>query len=391
MKRIALLATVVLLTITMLVVVWQLRSVAIVLVVAIAIAAAMEGPASWLQQHRWPRWLALLAAYGGIFGGLFLVGALIFPSAAGDIDPLLQDLLRRYEEIQARVGALEGARAGLLTRFPTTEQVAVWLAGSEGQGAVQSLFGVAQQLGTILTQFFLALVIAVYWSASSRRFERLWLSLLPPERRVPARAFWHTLENNVGAYLRSEAAQSVIAGALFVVGYLLLGVKYPFILALLAALAWLIPIFGAALAVILAASIAALTSPLMAVLAALYTVAVLVAMEFYVERRMYTHDRYWGVVVVVVMLALGDQLGLLGLILAPPVAVAIQIAIDAYLAPPTPGKGAETTQTLAQLRARLESVRGQIGTETGEAALRATSLVERLEGLIGEAESLPLK
>lgn len=391
MRRIALLTAIILFAITVMVVIWQLRGVAVVFLAAIVIAATLEAPVSWLQQHRWPRGVAIIATYGGVFGGLLLVGALILPFAAREIDPLLKDLLHRYGEIQAQFGALEGPPTRLLNRFPTTEQVAVWLARSQDGTVMQSLFGMAQQVGAVLTQLFLALVVSVYWSASSRRFDRLWLSLLPPERRIPVRSFWRDLKAGVGAYLAGEAAQSVIAGALFVLGYLLMGVKYPFILALLAALAWLIPIFGAALAVILAAGVGALTSPLVAVLAAVYTIAVLAAMEFYVERRMYTHDRYWGVVVVIVMLALGDQLGLWGLILAPPVAVALQIALDAYFAPSAPGMGTGHAHDLAQLRARLTTVRGQVSAETGAAALRDNSLVERLEGLIGEAENLPLR
>ena len=74
-----------------------------------------------------------------------------------------------------------------------------------------------------------------------------------------------------------------------------------------------------------------LSGPVTAILAAVFTIVVLLLLEFYVQRRLYTDGRYWGVLLIVIMLAAVDAFGFIGLLLAAPIALAMQIAINEYL------------------------------------------------------------
>ncbi len=56
-------------------------------------------------------------------------------------------------------------------------------------------------------------------------------------------------------------------------------------------------------------------------------------MEFYLEPRLYTRTRYWRVLVLLIMLAMTDAFGLLGLLASPPLATALQIWINNLLIP----------------------------------------------------------
>ncbi|MCZ7672142.1 MAG: AI-2E family transporter [Chloroflexi bacterium] len=71
------------------------------------------------------------------------------------------------------------------------------------------------------------LFLSLYWSLDRVRFERLWLSLLPPEQRARARDIWQTIESDLGSYIRSEVAQSLLAGLLLGLGYWALGSPTP--------------------------------------------------------------------------------------------------------------------------------------------------------------------
>jgi hypothetical protein len=171
-----------------------------------------------------------------------------------------------------------------------------------------------------------------------------------------------------------------------------MGIKYPFTLALLAGVLWLVPLLGGILAVLPAMLIGLLTSPLVAVAAVVFTVVVLLLLEFYIQRRLYTESRYWGVLLIVIMLATVDAFGFIGLLLSAPIALAVQIAVNELLSTATSVTSTTPVVTgdLAALQNRLNEVRSRLSRSAaaGEAPnQRLVNLIERLESLIAEVQN----
>jgi putative permease len=385
-KRLATLTIVVLLTLFFLLILWQLRSVVFMFLLALIIAATLDRPITALQRRGWSRTLAAAVVYLAGFGGLLLLIVAISIPLINELDPLVQDMLILYSNFQSQLVDLSGQRPVYIPRLPTTEQMAAWLASTEGEALMVNAMSVTQYVGGLLGQFALAVVLALYWTADKARFERLWLSLLAPERRVQARNFWRSLEADVGAYVGSELAQSLLAGLLLVIGYWAIGVEYPFFAASVAVLAWFIPLIGGAIAVGAAILVGALATPGVAAGAALITIAVLFVMELWLERRLFTHGRYWGVLVMLVMLALGDALGVVGLLVAPPVALALQIALNSWFESNPSTSHEDAVVDLPQMRVRLAQLRTRIE-EAGEASEpRLKSLADKLERLLDDVE-----
>jgi len=211
--------------------------------------------------------------------------------------------------------------------------------------------------------------------------------LLSAETRSRTRRMWRKLEGDVGAYMRSELLQTILAIVVFAAGYALLGVKYPVTLAVIAGVAWLAPLLGGVLALLPVLIIGLLTGPATAALAGAYTIVVLIVLEFYVQPKFYVGGRYWGVLLVVIMLALADAFGLLGLILAPPIALALQIAIDEVLSTPAPAAAPVQRLDLTALQERLDAVRARVEREGPSASPRLLNLVQRLEALVADIEN----
>jgi putative permease len=229
-----------------------------------------------------------------------------------------------------------------------------------------------------------------YWTADQVRFERFWLSLLPANQRLLARDLWHALEAQVGAYLRSEIVQSVLAGLLLIPGFWLLGVDYPVIWALLISVAWLIPLVGGLIFLIpLWLTVWVGEGALMATAASVYALSVLAFMEFFVERRLYTQTRYSHVLVILVMLMLVSAYGIVGLLLAPLLATAIEVLL---------AKLGETTSKppvqdipdidVSQLQSRLAETRQLVSTLDTPSTLRLASMADRLDDLLRQTEKL---
>jgi predicted PurR-regulated permease PerM len=391
MKRIALITAVVLLTVTLIAVVWQLHAVLLIFLLSLAIAATLGQPIETLVARGWRRGLAIGAVYVLTFGTLFGLIAVAAYLMVFELDPLVQDLVRVYGNVQNVLLGLESPRTAWVGRLPSTDQIARWWAGDEASAAMVNVATLLTHMGRLLTEFMLSIFLSLYWTADRNRFERLWFSLLAAEQRIRTRMVWRKLEGDVGAYLRSEIVQTVLAVLIFAVGYNLLGIKYPYTLALLAGVLWLAPLVGGVLAVVPVLVIGYLTSPLTAIAAAAFTIVILLLLEFFVQRRLYTEGRYWGVLLIVIMLATVDAFGFVGLLLSAPIALAVQIAINEYLntAGSVTAATPVVTGDLSALHKRLDEVRARIQAkvDAGEPpSPRLVNLVERLETLIADVE-----
>jgi putative permease len=396
MKRIALLTAVVLMTIALVAVFWQLHAVLLIFLLSVAIAATLGHPIESLASHGWRRGVAIATVYVLVFGFLL---ALAFTAAYFvffELDPLVQDLVRVYGNVQSTLLGFASPRTAWVGRLPSTDQIARWWAGDEATVAMVNVATLLTHTGRMITEFMLSIFLSLYWTADRNRFERLWFSLLPAEQRIRTRLVWRKLEADVGAYLRSEIVQTVLAILIFAFGYSLLGIKYPYTLAVLAGVLWLAPLLGGILAILPVLIIGYLTGPVTAVFATIFTIVVLLLLEFYVQRRLYKEGGYWGVLLIVIMLAAVDAFGFVGLLLSAPIALAVQIAINEYLntANSVAVAAPVVAGDLAALQKRLDDVRRRVHSkvEAGEAPNpRLVSLLERLETLIADMEQAGIR
>jgi predicted PurR-regulated permease PerM len=234
-----------------------------------------------------------------------------------------------------------------------------------------------------VSAFLVILFLSVYWSINQNHFERLWLSLLPSEQRTYARDIWQTIDRDLGAYTRSEIIQSVLAVVLLGIGYWLLGSRYPALLAVVGAVAWLVPVVGAALAVTLPVLLGLLTGAQFSLLTVLYTLIVLIALQVWVEPRLLKHKWHNPILTLVILLAMADAFGLFGIIVAPPLSVICQILWKLLVGDRLTPAGEVQVSDLKERQARLHLA---IEEMQGQPPPLVISSMERLEGLLEKAE-----
>jgi len=384
MKRLAYILVIVLSTLTLILIIWQLRSIVLLFFVSLAIASAMSAPIQHFINLRLSRSVALLLTYLLVIGGLLLLTTAISGPFVSELDGLIQDLIRVYEQSSRAWGET------LLTLLPTVDAVTTFLTGAPDASPVTGVVGITQGAVNLISQLLLAVVLSIYWAVDSQRFERLWLSLLQAEQRTTARRNWHTVEANVGAYIRSEVGQSLLVGGLVTLGLWVVGANYLFLPAFVAAVAWLIPLIGGLIAVVGVVLIGWLSSPFVVIFSIVYTVTILFLMEFVVERYLYDQDGYSSILVLLAMIAMADAFGVIGLLVAPPLALVLQVFWREFIeASPTPPESV-TTPNIHEIQQRLAALHLQVA--QGEVSPRVLSLVERLDTLMEEVEhsiSLP--
>jgi hypothetical protein len=157
------------------------------------------------------------------------------------------------------------------------------------------------------------------------------------------------------------------------------------LLALAGALACLIPVVGIILVVIPVLLVGLMTSVQIGLFTAVFALVVLIALSLWVKPRLF--NRRWDnpVLTVILLIALADAFGLVGLIIAPPVSVVCQILWSRLVSHrAVPGAAAQVSD-LKERQARLWDT---IRTMDGPPLPLVTSSMERLALLIGEAEPI---
>jgi len=394
MKRLTVYTFIVMATVTAVIFLWQFRVVVGLFFLSLALASAARPPAIRLTRRGLPLWSAIVLTY---LTGLMLAAGLLLllgSQMLAEAQELIGAAAVAYESSWLAWTTGTTSQQAVANRLPPPRQLFEAIGGPQGELLAQRLFDLVIGLATVLGGLIVAVALSVYWTADQARFERLWLSLLPAERRAQARLTWQAMDRGVGAYIRSEIGQSFVGILLLFAGYWFLGVPYPALLALLGGIAWLVPLVGVALTVIPTLLVGLTVGPVLAAAAVLYTVVILLALELLVEPRLFNRRRYSSILTVLVMLVLVEDFGVFGLILAPPLSAAVQILGAHWLTTQKTAVPLDAPSQLAALREQLASVQMVLRSQqepAAEQSLEIGNVAERLEKLVGRADQIILK
>ena len=382
-KQLITFGTAVLVTTLGLLLLWQFRLVFVYVLFSLALAAALRPLAKRLAGgSRVKRWGLLLLSVL-ILSGFAVVLVLSVAAAAGELQRLAGQVSVQDEWQQPEWVIGTAFQEILDERVPAPSVLFGALTGDQGQLVLPTLFGFTQNIISLVSAALVILFLSIYWSIDQVHFERLWLSLLPVGWRARVRDIWRTTEPELGAYIRNAAIRSVLAGLVLGLGYWALGSPYPTLLALIGALALLIPMVGVAVAVIAPLLVGLLTSVHLTLFTVLFAIVVLVAMKLWVEPRLFRRGHYNPILTVVILMVLADAFGLVGLIVAPPLSVVCQILWSRLV---THRAVSGAAGQISDLKERQVQVRAVVeGMESPPPLV--TSSLERLTKLLEQAES----
>ena len=379
MIRIVRYTVVVLTTLMILILIWQFISAIVLFLLSLAVAAALRPLINSLTGRYVPKRIALGTIYflltAAILSSFWLIGTPLLD----ELQLATDDSIAAYE--RAKVEWPESGTAfqqALAEQLPPSADLYRVLISEQGIPALASVFGIAQNFFSTLGQIAIILILSLYWSADQFRFERLGLTLLPEEHHPRALHIWRSVETGVGEYLRSELIQSALTGLFLWLGFSMLGIRYPVLLALWGAIVRLIPWFGAVIAALPVLLIGLATSSTMGILATLYTIGILLILNLVIEPRFFPRYKYSASLIVLFVIALGETIGFIGIILAPPLAVAVQILFQ-HLYPLPELTASEVSEQVTDIRRRLLELRRRIQNSRKRGSIR---LMERLQRLV---------
>lgn len=362
---------------------WQMREAAQLLAVAVAVSAGLAPAVERLSARGMPRARAAALVFGGGLLALLALGAGLSFLLAIDLALAVELLPLWYDSARAALVENGGGLAALAQALPRSAALTEALAGGEAAagglilaGALRALALAALTLGAVALGFF--------WLLDERRITRLWLSLLPVGARTRVRALGGAVYNEVGIYVRGVAGIVLLTTLALMAVYRLAGVPGASALAVMGGVAQVVPLLGPALAVLPVALLAlALGSPAAAAGLAVAIVAVAAVRLVVAPRLLRSGTSVNPVLVVVVIMALAELGGIPLILLAPPLAAALQAATRALVSTERSEASRTRASHLAELDERLEGVAA--AADDSAEPKRVQALVERARTLLADA------
>lgn len=293
------------------------------------LALALAAPVNWLAQ-RMRRGFAITIVYLGLLALPLLLAAIIVPPIVNGVEGLAQDAPQYVADLQKFVAGNErlrqldadyditgrlGQEAG---KLPARVGDAAGILGNIGLGLVNSIFALVTIL--VLTAFILG---------SGHRWRDGFLALQPEERREPIARVMTRIGKAVSGYVAGALLIALIAGTTSFIVLSILGVPFAAPLAVFAGFMSLIPLIGATIAAIVIGVVTLFNdfptdTIIWAVWAIIYQQLENNLVQPQIQKR--TVDVQPFIVLTAVLFG-STLLGVMGALVAIPIAASIQITI----------------------------------------------------------------
>lgn len=344
----------------------ELRTLLLMVVVALFVSLAMEPAVNALAKRGWRRGAATgLVMLVIAIGGAIVVGA-IASIVVQEVSNLVDDAPRYIRDIERFARRDLGIKldAGDLIKELRSKQGGLEDLANELASSALELTGRA---ATILFQIVTVVIFAFYMTADGPKLRRTICTFLPPRYQRTVLDTWELAIEKTGGYLYSRALQAVISAFVTWAGLTIIGVPYSLALGIwVGVVSQFIPTVGTYIAMVFPVLIALLDHAVNAI----WVLAFLVLyqqFENYVlgpritARTMHVHPA----LAIGTVVAGGSLFGFAGAVLALPVTAVIQGSISAYSSRYEPIHTELTAEhrrpepVLRRLRKRVQSRRGR--------------------------------
>ncbi|MFC3419617.1 AI-2E family transporter [Salinicoccus hispanicus] len=273
----------------------------------------------FLEGKGFPKWSAILLIFVLLGVLIWLSYILIAPIVSSQINSFVNNapqIIRNVEEYGRSLlsqrdhlpNSVQEQANNLTGQFSD-------MASNVGSWIVSFLTGLFSGVLTlILVPFFL-----IYILIDHQKFAPFVTHFFSGERRTWLRKTLHDVDETLKSYIVGQLFVSLCVGVMLLIGYLIIGLDYAFLLALIGVATNVIPFLGPYLAVIPAVIVALVQDPIMAVYV---TIIMIIAQQ--IEGNLITPNvmgnalNVHPLTVITIILAAGNIAGIWGIILAVP-------------------------------------------------------------------------
>jgi predicted PurR-regulated permease PerM len=307
----------------------SLSSMLVLIGVALFLAIGLEPAASWFANRGLRRWLATTLVFVVFLAamGAFVASA-IPPLAqqAGDLIHQVPHYLQQAQDHSSAIGRLND-------RFHLQQRITDAINGSGGS-AVNEVVSAGSAVFGALADSVIVIVLTVYFVVDMPRIRTALYRLVPHTRRPRAILIGDEVFAKVGAYVLGNVLISVITGGATFIWLMAFGVPYPLLLAIFVAVLDLVPIVGSTIAGVVVAAVALTVSLPICIATIVFFVAFRFVEDYLLVPRIIGRVvKVPALITVVAVLIGGALLGIVGALVAIPIAAALQLLTQEVLYP----------------------------------------------------------
>jgi predicted PurR-regulated permease PerM len=333
---------------------YTVRAILVRVLIALFIAVSLDPAVRLLARRGVRRGVAVTLIF-------LLAAALAAGFLISVIPPLVTQFRNLADDLPGYLSRLQDRSAQfreLNDRFNVSDQLQ-GLVGTLPSRLGTGLLGFTSRVFGAVFNSLTVLVFTIYFMADMPRIRSGVVRLFPVERRPRARQVVDLVVDKVGGYMIGNIIISVIAGVASLIVFTLLGVPFPIPLAFVVALCDLIPMIGATLGAVIGVAVALFTTSLWptTVLVAAFFVAYQQLENYLIAPRVLKTTVELGAAAVLIAGLIGATvLGLVGALMAIPVAAAFNVLLNERLlaqeaatgTSPIPGAAAAVAQPPAE-------------------------------------------
>jgi predicted PurR-regulated permease PerM len=304
-------------------------SILVLIGVAFFLALGLEPAVSWFVNRGLPRWAAttlVFVIFLALMGGF--VAAAIPPLAqqAGQLISAAPHYMQQVQDHSSTVGRLN-------ERFHLQQRITETVNGSGGS-VLNEVVSAGSAVFRALANILIVIVLTVYFLLDLPRIRTTLYRLVPRIRRPRAILIGDEVIAKVGAYVLGNVVISVIAAVGTTVWLAVFHVPYPLLLGIFVGLFDLVPVVGSTIAGVVVAAVAlAVSLPVCLATIAFFVVFRLAEDYLLVPKIIGRAVDVPALTTVIAVLLGGALLGVVGALVAIPVAAAVKLLTHEVIYP----------------------------------------------------------
>ncbi len=310
----------------------RLRAVIFLFIIGMVVGTTIRPAVEWLYRRGITRPIGIGLIYLAL--AAFIAGflALAVPLIVDQTTQFTQNLPHLQLDFRA---ALLDSNNLLVQNLGRSIPVKFILLGNSNPSAEEVIDRVGQTFHFVglflrgVVSVLAVFLLAYYWTQESNFLIRSILQLIPKTRRNNIREFIRVVEIKIGGYVRGQGVLSLMVASAAFVAYVLIGLPYTMVLAIIAGIMELIPIFGPALGAIPAVLVALSVAPEKIAWVLVATMIIqLLENAFLVPRIMRNSMGVNPILVLLSLITFSSVFGFPGALLAIPLAAVIQLIFE---------------------------------------------------------------
>lgn len=314
---------------------WQLRDLVLIVLTAVVIASSIEPTTKFLTKYRVPRVIAVLLIYLFVFIFFAVIILFFIPPLLGELSNL-SSMLPGYIsqlDISNPINSISDISGGIIPESfinslsikDALDSLSLIIDKFSGNifSLISTFFGGA-------FSFILIIVISFYLAVQEKGINIFLSTITPIKYEKYIIDLWRRSQKKIGLWMKGQLILAIIVGILVYLALTVFGVRFALLLAVIAAVFEIIPIFGPIMA--------AIPAVLMALLSGGSSQAFIVVILYIIIQQFENHLLYPlvvrqvigipSIIAIIALIAGGILAGFLGILLSVPLAVIFMELFD---------------------------------------------------------------